>query len=87
MPRYDKLGEWRERLSALVGDLSAPGIAYMARGRYRELGETEVAAMRARYGGDVMITTAHYGYPLLHEAVAERVYALSPLVSARDDGG
>lgn len=77
LPRYDKLEEWRERLAALVGDLSAPGIAYMAQGRYRELGEAEIETIRSRYGGDVMITTADYGYPVLYEAGREKVYALS----------
>ena len=77
LARFDRLGEWRERLESMLGDIS--GARYLGRWaheRYAMLGEAEVAAIARKYGADHLVSPRDYSYPVLFRSGAWKVYAL-----------
>lgn len=80
--RYDRLATWHERASRLVG-----GPSYFA-GRvwhgdladlaaaYEHLSAEQVGAIARRYHATCLVTSAVYGFPVLHRVGSVRVYAL-----------
>ncbi len=84
VPRFDGMTEWRERIEVLVGDVShtsvddnlAGELDDRARNFYAHLTENDLAEIRRKYGGDLLVTPATYSYPLLFSAGDYRVYRL-----------
>ena len=75
--RFDRLGEWRERIEAMLGDVSdARFIGPWTRERYQMLGEAQMAAIARKYGADHLVSPRAYAYPVLFESGAWKVYAL-----------
>jgi hypothetical protein len=76
--RYDRLAEWRERVLATCGPPSADGRYYaeeMER-NYFDLSEAGIAAIRERFGGDYLVTTANYSYPVAEQMGRYKIYDL-----------
>jgi len=80
--RLDRLTEWRERLEALAGDLSAikdrtekTQVNQMAY-RYKHLTETDIAFLEKRFGAQYLVSSARYSYPVLLNSGTYRVYSL-----------
>jgi hypothetical protein len=79
--RLDRPGEWRRRVETLVGDTwagpEAPDAMRRALGRrFTARTQAEIDAIARTYGADYLVTRAAYGYPVLFEAGAYRVYGL-----------
>jgi hypothetical protein len=91
-PRYDAMTEWRERIETLVGgDLSRlphetaleGDMDEQAWSYYASLSPAELERIRhlkgrdgKPYGGDWLITTGHYSYPLVFTSGTYSVYKL-----------
>ncbi len=83
--RYDAMSEWRERIEALAGDTSAmkaddnQGGAMDDRSRefYEHLSLAQIAEITRRFGGDVLLTTTNYPFPLLFKSGKYSVYKIS----------
>ncbi len=84
-PRYNAMTAWRQRIEALVGDVSqmtaadnlAGDMDQRARDFYQNLTPADLSAIREKYGGDFLITTGHYSYPQRFQCGAYAVYQLS----------
>jgi hypothetical protein len=83
-PRYDAMTEWKERIEALVGDVSHMAIEdnlagemdERARQFYGNLTEQNLKQIVGKYGGDIVITPAHYDYPVLFSTSTYTVYKI-----------
>ena len=81
-PRYDAMTQWRQRIEALVGDVSqmsaednlASDMDQRARNFYQHLSVADISAITAKYGGDVLITTGEYPYPIMFKSGPYTVY-------------
>jgi hypothetical protein len=83
LARFDRLGEWRERLESMLGDISgARYVGRWAHERYRMLGEADVATIARKYGADHLVSPRDYSYPVLFRSGAWKVYALPPTRAA-----
>ncbi len=84
-PRYDAMTEWRQRVEALVGDVShmdvednlAGEMDQPARDHYARLGPAALSAIARRFGGDLLITEGNYAYPALFRRGTYTVYQLA----------
>jgi len=97
--RADRLDEWRQRIEALVGDLtpfeSEPGAGGSGRRRlfehmdhaYHRLTESALASIASRYGGEYLVSRTSYSYPVLFQSGAYRVYRLPPVAATSGAGG
>jgi len=93
-PRYDAMTEWRQRVEALVGDVShmdvednlAGEMDQTARDHYARLRPAELSAIARRFGGDVLITEGRYDYPALFHRGSYTVYRLDPAQDVRLPG-
>ena len=86
--------EWRQRVEALVGDVShmdvednlAGEMDPNARDHYARLTPAELSAIARRYGGDLLITQGRYDYPALFQNGSYTVYQLDPAKDSRLPG-
>lgn len=79
--RNDQIAEWRRRIDALAGPVpmrQRPRREIEAEMRrvYTARSESTMAALATRYGADYVVTEAEYGWPLLFQTGAYRVYAV-----------
>ena len=83
-PRYNAMTDWRQRIEALVGDVShmsvednlAGDMDQRAQDFYQHLAPADISAVASRYGGDVLITTGHYPYPILFTSGDYTIYKI-----------
>jgi hypothetical protein len=83
VPRFDRVGEWRERLQLLVGDVSGlrgygivnERIEHMA-SHYNALTATDIASLSEKYGAEYLLSSATYSYPVLFQSGTYKVYSL-----------
>lgn len=83
-PRLNAITPWRQRIEALVGDVShltgeeilSGEMNQQARDFYRHLNETQLATLQQKYGGDVLVTAGHYRFPVLFASGNVTVYQL-----------
>jgi hypothetical protein len=93
-PRYDAMTHWRQRIEALVGDVShmnvednlAGEMDLRARDHYTRLSPADLSAITRRYGGDMLITEGRYDYPSLFSRGTYTVYQLHPPAGRRSPG-
>jgi hypothetical protein len=86
VPRFTAMTEWRQRIESLVGDVShmdpeenlAGELDARARQNYSNLTEADLKTIKAKYGGDLLITTAQYGYAPVFTAGTYTIYKLPP---------
>ncbi len=83
-PRYNAMTEWRERIEALVGNVSqmnpddnlAGDMDQRARDFYQHLGTADISTIAGKYGGDVLITMGAYRYPVMFKSGEYTVYKI-----------
>ena len=84
VPRYNAMTEWRQRIEALVGDVSGMNVDDnlagemddRARDHYSKLSPADLSAIARRYGGNFLITEGSYDYPALFHSGRYTVYQL-----------
>jgi hypothetical protein len=89
-PRYNAMTEWRQRIEALVGDVSHMDVADnlagemdpRARDHYAHLTPAQLSAIARQYGGNLLITEGRYDYSALFRSGNYAVYQLD---AAKDD--
>ncbi|MGZ4676976.1 MAG: hypothetical protein ACXV8Y_10645 [Acidimicrobiia bacterium] len=76
--RYDRLGEWKRRIDALVGGPAffTGGFVDLAqlRAAYDHLTREQITAVANRYHAGCIVATTRYDLPLLHEVGGVRIY-------------
>lgn len=82
--RLDRLPEWRERLEALMGPLESTTQPEAAEARFSALSRDSLLHLRARYGGDFVVTRGRYDFPLAAEFGAYRIYRLPPSTAGEE---
>jgi hypothetical protein len=83
-PRYDAMTQWRQRIEALVGDVSqmtvqdnlAGEMDQRAQDFYQHLSVADISTLSAKYGGDLLITTSDYPYPVKFKSGPYTVYKI-----------
>ncbi len=86
-PRYDAMTEWKTRIEAMVGDTSDLLHLDVSKGEmdprawayYAALSPAQIDDLRHRFGGDWLITTGHYDYPVVFQSGTYFVYRLPPI--------
>jgi hypothetical protein len=76
--------QWRERIESLVGDVSqmnaqdnlAGEMDQRAQDFYQHLSVADISAISAKYGGDLLITTSDYPYPIKFKSGPYTVYKI-----------
>jgi hypothetical protein len=80
-PAVGRLDEWQARIEALVGrpwDDLAPGeLEVGLEEAFNRRSESEIRDAVERYGGDVLVSRAAYGFPVLFDTGSYRVYDLA----------
>jgi len=84
-PRYDAMTQWKERIESLVGDVSQMSVEdnlagemdERARDHYADLSTADVAGIVKKYGGDFIVTTASYHFPVVFSTPTQKIYKLS----------
>ncbi len=78
--RLDQMTEWRARMEAMVGPLSDTDPRQVTdeamEQRYARLTDAGIQTIRARYGGDYLVSRTPYAYAMLFDSGTYRVYAL-----------
>lgn len=84
-PTYDRLREWRERIQALVGNdwINAPEETWAEKMEpsYNKLTPEDIGSIVKRYGGEYLVSRAHYSYPVLFDSGTYKVYSLVPFAA------
>jgi hypothetical protein len=77
---YDRMGEWRERLKDLVGDLeSYPPDSQLQEmeAHYSSLGPEKIESLAAKYHAGYLVSRGVCPFPVLFQADGWRVYRLA----------
>ena len=76
--RYDALGEWKQRVDALVGGpaafVPAPTELPALRKDYDRLRPDQIVAIAHHYGAGCIVASTQYPLPLLHRSGTVRIY-------------
>ena len=78
-PTYDRLSEWRERLSDLTDDAKISGGEFTGEEierAFNNLSAEDVSALREKYRAAFLVSRAVYSYPIVLETETYRVYQL-----------
>jgi hypothetical protein len=83
-PRYNSMTQWWQRIETLVGDVSqmnpqdnlAGDMDQRARDFYQHLNVADISTITTKYGGDVLITTGEYPYPIRFKSGPYTVYEI-----------
>ena len=78
-PTFDRLGEWRERISDLTGGLrisDGEKAGEEIETAYNNLTAAQIEAIKTKYGATHLVSRAQYPYPIIFETETYKVYRL-----------
>ncbi len=82
--RYDKLAEWRLRISEILGEIpqaSAKKQQELMERRYRGLSLKKLRVLSRKYNTRYLVSPTTYRLPVLFKTSTYKVYSLQPLLS------
>lgn len=78
-PTFNRLGEWRERVADLTGNLqisSGETAAAEIETAFNRLSVEQIAATKQKYGAGYLVSRAVYPYPIIFETETYKVYQM-----------
>lgn len=78
-PTFNRLGEWRERIADLTGNMpvtDSEKAAEEIEEAYNRLSAEQIAELKQKYGAGYLVSRAIYPYPIIFETQTYKVYQL-----------
>jgi hypothetical protein len=78
-PTYDRLSEWRERLSELTGNLQISKnetAGEEIENAFNQLPAEQIDKLKQKYGATHLVSRAVYSYPVIYQTETYKVYQL-----------